>query len=379
MGDILVLNSGSSSIKFALFGADLSKKTFGSAVEIGGASRLILNGTRQDVALPNHVTALQAIFRSLESAGIDLSGLAAAAHRVVHGGLNLRAPCLVTPDVADEIERCSPLAPLHNPHNLAAIRAVTDLFPHLPQCVSFDTAFHASNPEAARRYAIPENVFHDGLQRYGFHGISYESLVLKLPALSGEALPERLLAMHLGNGASLCAIAKGKSVATTMGYSPLEGLTMGTRSGSIDGNVVLKLVADHGLKRTSEILNKESGLVGLGGTSDMRNLHALGTDRARFAIDHFCYWATRHAGSMIAAMGGLDAIAFTGGIGENDAVVRRNILEGLSWLGIDLDRHANERGAVKLHAPSSKKMVWIVPAEEEWMIARSAQAIMEER
>ncbi len=378
MGDILVLNSGSSSIKFALFGADLSKKTSGSAVEIGGASRLVLDDTGQDVTLPNHVTALQAIFRSLERAGINLSGLAAAAHRVVHGGSNLRAPCLVTAEVADEIERCAPLAPLHNPHNLAAIRAIANLFPHLPQCVSFDTAFHADNPEVARRYAIPDSAFHGGLQRYGFHGISYESLVLRLPSLSGKALPERLLAMHLGNGASLCAIAGGRSVATTMGYSPLEGLTMGTRSGSIDANVVLKLAADHGIERTSRILNEESGLLGLGGQSDMRQLHALGTDRAKFAIDHFCYWATRHAGSMIAAMGGLDAVAFTGGIGENDAVVRRKILERLSWLGIDLETDANSSGAHKLHAPSSKIMVWIVPAEEEWMIARSAQAVMED-
>ncbi|MBG6176386.1 acetate kinase [Labrenzia sp. EL_208] len=378
MGDVLVLNSGSSSIKFALFGADLSKRTSGSAVEIGGASSLVLNGTRQDVSLPDHVAALEAIFRSLEEAGVDLVNLAAAAHRVVHGGRNLRAPCLVTPDIADEIGRCSPLAPLHNPHNLAAIRAVAELAPNLPQCVSFDTAFHASNPDVARRYAIPDSAVEDGLQRYGFHGISYESLVLKLPELSANVLPDKILAMHLGNGASLCAIGNGRSVATTMGYSPLEGLTMGTRSGSIDANVVLKLVADHGLQRTSEILNKESGLLGLGGESDMRKLHQMGTTKSEFAIDHFCYWAVRHAGSMIAAMGGLDAIVFTGGIGENDAVVRRKILEGLAWLGIDLDPNANASGASKLHTPSSKKMVWIVPAEEEEMIARSAQAIMEE-
>ncbi|WP_305987626.1 acetate/propionate family kinase [Roseibium sp. MMSF_3544] len=377
MGDILVLNSGSSSIKFALFGADLSKKTFGSAVEIGGASSLNLNDRRRDMSLPNHVAALDAIFRALGETGVSLSSLMAAAHRVVHGGLSLRAPCLVTPDVLTEIERCAPLAPLHNPHNLAAINAVLELAPDLPQCVSFDTAFHATNSDLARRYAIPDSELERGLQRYGFHGISYESLVRKQPELSGDALPERLLALHLGNGASLCAIRGGKSVATTMGYSPLEGLTMGTRSGSIDANVVLKMVADHGLDRTSDLLNKESGLLGLGGQSDMRKLHALGTDRSRFAIDHFCYWAVRHAGSMIAAMGGLDAVAFTGGIGENDAVVRKKILDGLAWLGVHLDLDANASGASKLHASSSQVTAWIVPAEEEWMIASSAQAIME--
>ena len=378
MGDILVLNSGSSSIKFALFGTDLSKKMSGSAVEIGGASSLILNDEKQNVTLPNHVTALAEIFRALEMRGVDMSGLAAAAHRVVHGGSTLRASCLATPDIIAEIERCSPLAPLHNPHNLAAIRAVAALAPDLPQCVSFDTAFHADNPEVARRYAIPDEAFDTGLQRYGFHGISYESLVLKLADLSGRTLPDRLLAMHLGNGASLCAIRNGRSVATTMGYSPLEGLTMGTRSGSVDPNLVLRLVADHGLQRTSDILNKESGLLGLGGQSDMRKLHEMETKKAKFAIDHFCYWAVRHSGSMIAAMGGLDAIAFTGGIGENDADVRRKILDRLSWLGIDPDPDANARGASKLHAPPSKVAVWIVPAEEEWMIARSAQAILED-
>ncbi|MCV0424198.1 MAG: acetate/propionate family kinase [Roseibium sp.] len=377
MGDILVLNSGSSSIKFAVFAADLSKKTYGSAVEIGGASKLIVDTHGVGLSLPSHVSALDAIFGALEEMGIALSSLRAAAHRVVHGGRNLLAPCLVNEDVLAEIDRCIPLAPLHNPHNLAAIRAVAEIAPELAQCVSFDTAFHATNPEVARRYAIPDSETEAGLQRYGFHGISYQSLVHKLPGVSGKDVPERLLALHLGNGASLCAVRRGKSVATTMGYSPLEGLTMGTRCGSIDGNVVLKMVAEHGVERTSDILNKESGLLALGGFSDMRQLQSLNTEESRFAVEHFCYWAIRHAGSMIAAMGGLDAVAFTGGIGENDARARSTILEGLSWLGVDVDEQANEAGSAKLHAADSRVEVWIVPAEEEEMIARNALSLTE--
>ena len=379
MGDILVLNSGSSSIKFAVFAADLTKRTHGSAVEIGGASKLNVDDHGVQLSLPSHVSALDAIFGALEEMGIALSSLRAAAHRVVHGGRNLLAPCLVNESVLAEIEECIPLAPLHNPHNLAAIRAVAEIAPDLAQCVTFDTAFHATNPEVARRYAIPDSEAEAGLQRYGFHGISYQSLIHKLPGLSGKELPERLLALHLGNGASLCAIQGGKSAATTMGYSPLEGLTMGTRCGSIDGNVVLKMVEEHGLERTSDILNKESGLLALGGFSDMRQLQSLGTEAARFAVEHFCYWAVRHAGSMIVAMGGLDAVAFTGGIGENDVWARSKILEGLSWLGVDADAKANEAGASSLHKVHSRVKVWIVPAEEEEMIARNALSLTEPR
>ncbi|WP_298987257.1 acetate/propionate family kinase [uncultured Roseibium sp.] len=376
MGDILVLNSGSSSIKFVLFGADFTKKLRGSAVEIGGASALIVGDQQDEIPLPDHVTALDEIFRALNRHGIEFASLTAAAHRVVHGGRNLKESRRVSDEVLAEIKRCIPLAPLHNPHNLAAIHAVAELAPDLPQCVSFDTAFHATNPEVALRYALPDSEDEKGLRRFGFHGTSYESLSLSLPEISGQPLPKRLLALHLGNGASLCAIRNGKSVATTMGYSPLEGLTMGTRTGSIDANLVLAMASDLGIDRTSQILNKESGLLGLSGSSDMRKLQSLGTERAQFAVEHFCYWAARHAGSMIAAMGGLDGIAFTGGIGENDAKVRANILEKLSWLGVRADEAANLQGSAKLHKDGSKVTAWIVEAEEERMIAHHAQKIM---
>ncbi|MEO0655487.1 MAG: hypothetical protein AAFY77_11540, partial [Pseudomonadota bacterium] len=215
-----------------------------------------------------------------------------------------------------------------------------------------------------------------GLRRYGFHGNSFASLVETLPKLSGAPLPTRLLALHLGNGASLCAIREGQSVATTMGYSPLSGLTMGTRTGDIDGNAVLRLAEEHGIDGAEALLNRKSGLMGLGGHSDMRALLADDTPQARFAIAHFRYWAVRHAGSMIAAMGGLDAVAFTGGIGEHDPDSRAAICDGLGWLGVSIDPEANASGGPALHAADSDIPIWIVPAEEERQIAQDALGVL---
>lgn len=377
MGETLVLNSGSSSIKFALFDEDLSKKTHGSVAEIGDASCLSVDGVMERTTIASHVDAIFAILNALQSRGVEPSSLSAAAHRVVHGGPNLKDPCGLSKAVLAEIERCIPLAPLHNPHNLSAIRALAQVAPELPQCASFDTAFHASNPEVARRYALPEPVAGADVLRYGFHGISYAALVQRLPVVSGRNLPNRLLALHLGNGASLCAIRNGKSVATTMGYSPIEGLTMGTRVGSIDANLVLKMASELGVERTGEILNNESGLLGLGGHSDMRRLQGENTARSRFAIEHFCYWVVRQAGSMISAMEGVDGIAFTGGIGENDADIRGRILNALAWAGVVTDPEANQAGLACISDAASAVPAWVVPAEEEWMIARDAFAVME--
>jgi acetate kinase len=216
-----------------------------------------------------------------------------------------------------------------------------------------------------------------GIRRYGFHGLSYASMVHTLPDVSGEKLPSRLLAFHLGNGASLCAILNGQSVATTMGYSPLDGLTMGTRSGGIDANAVLRLVEENGLERTKAILNHESGLLGLsGGKSDMRKLMLDPSADSAFAIEHFCYWSLRHAGSLISTMEGIDAIAFTGGIGENAVGVRARILRGLEWAGLRMDPDANHRNAARLHSETSKVAIWIVPALEERMIAQDALGLM---
>lgn len=332
-----MVNAGSSSLKLAVFDENLTEVAQSRAEQIGTGG----------VA-----THLQALEQGLVAMGIPLHRLKGAAHRVVHGGAGLTAPARITPAVVAAIEACIPLAPLHNPANLMGIRALERLSPDLPQFASFDTGFHATNPSVATRYALPAEVEALGLRRYGFHGISYAGLVRTL----GTRAPQRLLALHLGNGASLCAILNGQSVATTMGYSPLSGITMGTRVGDIDGNAVLRLAEVHGVAEAGRLLNRASGLHGLGGLSDMRALQADRSQAARFAVDHFVYWAVRHAGSMMAAMGGLDGVAFTGGIGENDAGLRGRIMDGLAWAG--------------------PVPVWVIPAEEERQIAAEAFAVM---
>jgi len=375
--NILVLNAGSSSIKFAIFDMALNEQISGIAEGIGGASSLTIEGESNQTPFIDHQSALKAVLNALEIKGYSPNTLAAVGHRVVHGGRKLTTPMRVNADVLAEIGQCTPLAPLHNPHNLTPIIALQEQVPDLPQFVSFDTSFHASNPDVATRYAIPKMVETKGIRRYGFHGLSYASLVEKLPEISGEKLPSRLLAFHLGNGASLCGILNGQSIATTMGYSPLDGLTMGTRSGGIDANAVLRLVEDNGVCRTKAILNHESGLLGLsGGKSDMRNLMVDPSADSAFAIEHFCYWSLRHAGSLISAMEGLDAIAFTGGIGENAVGVRARILRGLEWIGVRMNPDANHARKSRLHADSSKIAVWVIPAEEERMIARDTLSLL---
>ena len=376
---ILVLNAGSSSIKFAVFDRDLNSKISGIAEGIGGASRLKVNDVSQEIPFIDHKSALKNVMVALADAGFGIDKISAAGHRVVHGGRKLTAPMRVTPEVRAEIVNCTPLAPLHNPHNLAAIDSLAEIAPDLPQFVSFDTSFHATNPEVASRYAIPRMAETRGIRRYGFHGLSYASLVENLPIISGEKLPSRLLAFHLGNGASLCAIVNGQSVATTMGYSPLDGLTMGTRSGGIDANAVLRLVEENGLERTKAILNHESGLLGLsGGKSDMRNLMLDPSADSAFAVEHFCYWSLRHAGSLIPAMEGIDAIAFTGGIGENAVGVRARILRGLEWAGVRMNPDANHLRKARLHSDTSKIAAWVIPAQEERMIASDALSLLAE-
>jgi acetate kinase len=344
----LVVNAGSSSLKLAVFDQGLQQ-----------VARAVVDGVQ------DHARALA---EGIGRAGISVTDLTAAAHRVVHGGEAFQAACRLSQPVLAGIEACVPLAPLHNPANLMGIRAVAALAPGLPQYASFDTAFHATNPEVAVSYALPKAERARGIRRYGFHGISYAALVRVLGARGH--LPRRLLACHLGNGASLCAILDGRSVATTMGYSPLDGLTMGTRAGAIDGNAVLRLAEMHGIEGAARILNRESGLLALGGSNDMRRLRA-----GDFAVAHFTYWAVRHAGSMVAAMGGLDAMVFTGGIGENDAGVRAGMIAGLGYLGAVVDGAANAQNAGMIHAAASSVAIWIVGAEEERQIAAEAQAV----
>lgn len=350
----LIVNAGSSSLKLKIF----------------DGLREVAKAAVGEIGPDGHKAAMAA---ALDEAGVPVNRLTAAAHRVVHGGAELTATCRVTPDVLRQIEACVPLAPLHNPANLVGIQAIAALAPRLPQYAAFDTAFHATNPEVAVTYALPKAERARGLRRYGFHGINYAAMVRILRGRG--ALPGRLLVCHLGNGCSMAAIVNGRSVATTMGYSPLDGLTMGTRTGAIDGNAVLRLAELHGVDRAGRILNRESGLLGLGGHSDLRSVHSAGTAEARFALDHFAYWAVRHAGSMIAAMGGLDAVAFTGGIGENDPWMRKEILNGLRYMGVSPDLAANDRNETTLHDATSDVAILLVPADEERQIAMEAQAV----
>jgi acetate kinase len=379
---VLVVNAGSSSLKVAVFDEALREVLAGRVTEIGGAARVEVGPLVGARPVATHAAALGLVFEAMEEAGVPVGSLRAAAHRVVHGGAALVAPCRVTEAVMAEVEACVPLAPLHNPANLTGMRALGQVAPGLAQFASFDTAFHATVPEVARRYAVPAEAEALGLRRYGFHGISYASLVRKVQEIGAGRVPERVLAFHLGNGASACGIVGGRSVGTTMGYSPLDGLTMGTRAGEIDGNAVLRLAEVHGVAGAGRILNRESGLLGLGGASDMRALHRVAAgdgpaaEAARFAVAHFCYWAVRHGGSLIAAMGGVDAVCFTGGIGENDAAVRGEILRGLRFAGVEFDEGANAGGAAVLHPEGARVAVWIVAAEEERQIAMEAMHLM---
>ena len=372
---VLVLNAGSSSLKAAVFAPDLATLGAVTVAEIGGDSRLHAATQQARCHAPNHAAALALCLDHFANQGLALNLLSAAAHRVVHGGQSLVAACHITADVRARIAALVPLAPLHNPPALAVLDAIAARTPELPQVACFDTAFHITIPDVATTYAVPQSDRATGLRRYGFHGLSYESLVARLPTMTGTPLPRRLLALHLGNGASACAILAGRSVATTMGFSPIDGLTMGTRGG-VDGSAVLALATRHGVARAAAILNREGGMLALGGASDMRKLHAAGTPEAAFAVDHFCYWAVRHAGSLIAALGGLDALAFTGGIGENDALVRGRILGGLDWAGVAFDAAKNNAHNTALHDLRSVVQVYVVPADEERHIAGEAMALM---
>ncbi len=351
---ILVLNAGSSSLKIEVFDEGLTSLIAGRVTNLGAEGQLRLGTATTAVATRDHAHAVELMLEALANAGYPLTRFAAAAHRIVHGGAVLTAPARLRPPVIATIESVIPLAPLHNPNNLAGVYALHAMAPDLPQYCSFGTAFHATNPAVATRYAIPQTHHDAGIRRYGFHGLSYANMVADF----GADLPAHLLAFHLGNGASLCAIKDGKSIATSMGYSPLSGLTMGTRSGDIDGAAVLRMSKALGEDETDRMLNKNSGLQALAGDNNMKTLLERDDDDARFAVEHFCYWAARHAGSAVVAMGGLDAVAFTGGIGENAAPIRDRIMAQLSFFG-DVPVH-------------------VIAADEEKQIARDALALMAE-
>jgi acetate kinase len=341
-------------------------------LKIGDVSGSTLFDSQVDSGDPD--TALEVMFAWLGEYGF-LSGLAAAGHRLVHGGSRYREPQRITPEFLTEIERLIPLDPDHMPVAIRGIKFIAKKFPELPQVACFDTAFHSSLPAVARMYALPGNLCDQGIVRYGFHGLSYEYVMGELQALEGKLARGRVIIAHLGNGASMVAVKDGKSIDTSMGFTPLEGLVMGTRSGDVDPGLLLYLLLQKKMsaKEMSTMLNKESGLLGVSGTSgDMRNLlEKMRQDsRAGEAVELFCYRAKKYIGAYTAVLGGLDVLVFAGGIGERAAVVRKRICDGLDFLGIRLDAASNEANAALISSPASGVKVRVIKTNEDLMIVR---------
>jgi acetate kinase len=381
---ILVLNAGSSSIKFSLFdagsqalhmlmrgqveglytsprfvakdaqGAEIGAKAWGDSVELG------------------HGGAVAHLIEFLQGQRAD-HRLVAVGHRVVHGGLKFTSAVRVRPEVIAELATLSPLAPLHQPHNLKPIEVVARLRPELPQVACFDTAFHRTQPEVAQAFALPRSITDRGVRRYGFHGLSYEYIAGVLAEFDAQAAAGRTVVAHLGNGSSMCALVGGRSVASTMGFTAVDGLPMGTRCGSLDPGVVLYLMDELGMdaRAIEDLIYKQSGLLGVSGiSSDMRSLLVSDDERAHFAVELFTYRSGREIGSLAAAAGGLDALVFTAGIGEHAPSIRERVCRDAAWLGVELDPAANQAGGPRISAAGSKVPVWVIPTNEEVMIAR---------
>ena len=386
MKAVLVLNAGSSSLKFALYainGDVAEAPTVSGQVEgIGATPEVTLktaDGQRFTEPVvtsggqgEQHRDALNHVFGLLNRHNPALD-IVAAGHRVVHGGEHYSAPTRLDEAVLRTLDTFVPLAPLHQPHNLRAVRAVAMLMPNVPQVGCFDTAFHRTQPAVAQTFGLPRKYTAEGVKRYGFHGLSYDYVARQLPEIIGERAKGAVVIAHLGNGASMCALRDGKSVASTMGFTAVEGLMMGTRTGSLDPGVMLYLMEQKGMdaKALTNLLYKESGLLGVSGISqDMRTLLASSAPEAREAVDLFCYRIARELGSLAAAAGGLDALVFTGGIGEHAAAVREKVAALSAWIGIDIDAAANAQHASRIDTAASRVAVAVVPTNEERMIAR---------
>ncbi len=393
MNDLLLtINAGSSSIKFALFKVSVSKELTGiitgqidgipasprfEVKDVAGVS--LADRILTDEKQLDHKRSLEIICSWLTNYTGEIGKLAGIGHRVVHGGVKFSQPVFVNLDVLDELEALVPLAPLHQSHNLSAIRAFGTILPNVPQVACFDTAFHRSQPEIAQKFALPKRFFAEGVRRYGFHGLSYEYIAAILPTLDADLAEARVIAAHLGNGASLCAMRHGQSIATTMGFSPLDGLVMGTRCGSLDPGVLLYLMKQKQMdtKAIEHMLYYESGLLGVSAESgDMRELQASRKAAAKEAIALFVYRVVREIGSLSAALGGLDALVFTGGIGENSAEIRAEICRQIAWLGLELDSLANQLAAPMLSTGQSRVAVWVVKTDENLVIARHTLSLL---
>jgi acetate kinase len=389
----LVLNAGSSSLKFCVYRrpevASWRLEARGQIEGIGTSldgPRLSVKdaegGKLADETLPESVRDGSAAIEALASwlrSRYGGSRVLGVGHRVVHGGARFAAPTIVTREILKELYQLVPLAPLHQPYNLAAIEAVFERLEDVPQVACFDTSFHRGHTEVADLVPLPREIREEGVQRYGFHGLSYEYIASVLPEVAPEIAKKRVLVAHLGSGASICAMKEGKSVDSTLGFTALDGLCMGTRPGALDPGVVLYLFQNLGLsaKEVESLLYKKSGLLGISGVSnDMRDLLDRQDPEARLAVDYFVYRAAKEIGALAAVLGGVDGLVFTAGIGENSAEIRKRICESSAWLGVALDAEANSRGGPRISTSGSKVSAWVVPTNEELMIARHTGSLL---
>ena len=392
MDTIAVVNAGSSSLKFSLFGVrgdELELTIHGQAeglytaprfVAKDAAGRLLDEKSWGDGIALGHDGALDHLLAFMRGQ-LANHRLVGVGHRVVHGGLDYSLPMRVDESVLARLETFIPLAPLHQPHNLRAIRGLLARSPQLPQVACFDTAFHRAQPALAQAFALPKTITDRGVRRYGFHGLSYEYIAGILGRYDARAAGGKSIVLHLGNGASMCAIADGRSVATTMGFTAADGLPMGTRSGSLDPGVMLYLMDALSMDARSieTLIYQQSGLLGVSGiSSDMRTLQTSADPAAKAAIDLFVYRIGRELGSLAAALRGLDAIVFTAGIGEHSASLRERVCRDAAWLGVDVDQRANEANGPRISTAASRVTAWVIPTDEELMIARHTRDVLAE-
>lgn len=381
---ILTLNAGSSSIKYALYGTGAERPLIAKGLidrigqrpehhDADGATPLpTTRGTDHKAALTWLTDRVQTRFPEVQ--------IIAAGHRVVHGGQMFEGPTRITPQALEKIKDLAPLAPAHQPHNIAGIEAISALWPDLPQVACFDTAFHRSQPRLAQLFAIPRALTEGGILRYGFHGLSYDYIASRLPDFLDAGERHRVIVLHLGHGASLCAMKDGQSIATSMGFTAIDGLMMGKRSGAIDPGVIFHLQRDKGMSAhaVETLLSSQSGLLGVSGglSSDMRDLSASDDPAAREAIDLFIYRCVMEIGAKAAALGGVDSLVFTAGIGEHAPEVRREIVKGCQWLGLDIDESANAKNAPVISTAASRVKALVIPTDEERVIADQSLALL---
>jgi acetate kinase len=385
----LILNAGSSSLKFCVFqrppGEDWRLEARGQIEGIGTSPRLSVKNAGNEKIVDKKLDGVKDASDAIDALASWLrssyggSRVLGVGHRVVHGGKKYSSPVIINPQIMEDLEDLVPLAPLHQPYNLAAIKAVAKRLPDVPQVACFDTGFHSGHSEVVELVPLPKDIRQKGLQRYGFHGLSYEYIASVLPQVAPEIAQGRIIVAHLGSGASMCAMKDGKSIDSTLGFTALDGLCMGTRPGALDPGVILYLFQNLGLsaKEVESILYKKSGLLAISGISnDMRDLLGREEPQAILAVDYFIFRAAKEIGALAAVLGGIDGLVFTAGIGENSVEIRQRICEASKWLGIELDYEANKNKSTRISLPGSKISVWVIPTNEELMIARHTATLL---